>query len=147
MRFAGCDHHHPVADDLAAELHDPAMVAGAERIAEIAARPWMRINFVLDRDHAIEIFRSHAAVARQIVEQRAHRSCSSSRGVVLPRSSARGVALPRSSTRRAILLRTYSGAACSAAIELPFWNSIAASTATSRACGARSARTPASLPA
>src|SRR5450759_3076723 len=74
MSLVSPDRHHAISYDFAREFHDPAMVTRIERVLEIAARPRMRIDLVLDRNHHFEIIRCHATILRQIVELRAHAS-------------------------------------------------------------------------
>src|SRR5205085_4103791 len=55
MRFAHRYHEHEIADELAVQPVAAALVACAQGVGEIAARPGMCIDRLLDRQHLAEV--------------------------------------------------------------------------------------------
>src|SRR5690606_34865245 len=79
MRLVRADHEHEVADQLAGDPHRAAVVAGAKRIGEVAARPRVRVDHPLDRDHLVEVGLAHGGEDGGRLRDRAHAllACSS----------------------------------------------------------------------
>src|SRR5260221_6603773 len=76
MRLLRRDHEHEVTEQLRAEPEATAFVTGVDRVDEVAARPGMAVDRLLDRHHAVEIGLAHRREPRRVLEHRAHYRCS-----------------------------------------------------------------------
>jgi hypothetical protein len=73
VRLARRDHEHEVADQLAADAQRAAGIARAQRVREVAARPGMAVDGLLDREHLVEVRLAHRRELRLLLEHCAHR--------------------------------------------------------------------------
>src|SRR5262249_47406023 len=119
VRLAGRHHHDEVAEQLHVQAQGAALVAGDERVGEVAARPWMAVDCLLDGHHLREVLLAHEPEHRDALEDGAHRTLRAA-------SSSRG---------NATLSRTYSGAASAASTPPPAASRGAARRATAIALG------------
>src|SRR5438105_3843467 len=122
VRLARRRHQDEIADELAGEPPGAAFVAGAQRIGEVALRPRMAVDRVLDRHHLGEIAFAHRLQLGKILEDCAH--CFSSSCLV-----------------NATLSLMYTGAASAASTPSPASRRGAASCATAMAVGCTSGST------
>src|SRR5687768_14819099 len=76
MSFFRSDRHHAISKNMAFMLQHEAMIAGVNRIAEIAGSPWEKKNFPFDSDNCVQVCRNHPSYSRHILQLRAHRSFS-----------------------------------------------------------------------
>src|SRR6266849_675925 len=121
MRLVRRDHEDEIARQLAARAQAAALVAGAQRVGEIAARPRMGVDRVLDRHHLVEVAFAHRRELGEVLEYGAHLVSSSC-------------------LVNATLSRTYTGAASAASTPSPAASRGAASCATATAPGWMSGR-------
>src|SRR3989442_11510504 len=80
MRLACGGHQDEVAHQLGADAPGAAVVARAQRVVEVAARPRMRVDRALDREDFVEVPVAHRLEAWRGPLYFAHRCASSPPG-------------------------------------------------------------------
>src|SRR4029079_8007926 len=76
--FSGSDDQDEIAEQARIDPIRPAFVAGAQRVREVAARPGMLVDGVLDLEYFSEFVFAHPLEARSCPEYGAHRAPRSS---------------------------------------------------------------------